>query len=100
MARSQAFVVILAGGSGSRLWPLGRSNRPKQLLSFGGERSLLQSTFDRVCPLVTAERVIVMTEQSHADGIREQLPELPAENVVVEPARRGHRPAAWRWQRR
>ncbi len=89
MARPQAYVVILAGGSGSRLWPLSRSHRPKQLLAFAGERSLLQSTFDRVVPLVSAERVIVMTEQSHADGIREQLPELPAENVVVEPARRG-----------
>jgi mannose-1-phosphate guanylyltransferase len=89
VARSQAYVVILAGGSGSRLWPLSRSHRPKQLLSFGGDRSLLQSTFDRVAPLVTAGRVIVMTEQSHADGIREQLPELPPENVVVEPARRG-----------
>src|SRR5207248_7791406 len=61
----------------------------KQLLAFTGERSLLQSTFDRVGPLVSAEHVIVMTEQSHADGIREQLPELPAQNVVVEPARRG-----------
>jgi mannose-1-phosphate guanylyltransferase len=81
--------VILAGGSGSRLWPLSRSHRPKQLLAFAGERSLLQSTFDRVVPLVSASHVIVMTEQSHAEGIREQLPELPAENVVVEPARRG-----------
>jgi len=82
-------VVILAGGSGTRLWPLSRSHRPKQLLTFAGERSLLQSTFDRVRPLMPPERVVVMTEQSHADGIREQLPELPAENVVVEPARRG-----------
>jgi mannose-1-phosphate guanylyltransferase len=83
------YLVILAGGSGSRLWPLSRSHRPKQLLALTGERSLLQSTFDRNAPLVPAERVIVMTEQSHADGIREQLPELPPENIIVEPARRG-----------
>ncbi|MCC6179186.1 MAG: mannose-1-phosphate guanylyltransferase [Chloroflexi bacterium] len=89
MTVSQRYVVILAGGSGSRLWPLSRSHRPKQLLALGSERSLLQSTFDRVEPLVSAERVVVMTERSHADGIREQLPSLPAANVVVEPARRG-----------
>jgi mannose-1-phosphate guanylyltransferase len=83
------YLVILAGGSGSRLWPLSRSHRPKQLLALASDRSLLQSTFDRNAPLVPAERVIVMTEQSHADGIREQLPELPPENVIVEPARRG-----------
>lgn len=89
MAGPHAFLVILAGGSGSRLWPLSRSHRPKQLLALTGERSLLQATFDRIAPLAPPERVLVMTEQSHAEGIREQLPELPAENVIVEPARRG-----------
>lgn len=89
MARPHWYVVILAGGSGSRLWPLSRSHRPKQLLALAGERSLLQSTFDRVVPLVPPEHVLVMTEASHADGIRVQLPELPPENVIVEPARRG-----------
>ena len=89
MGGPHTYLVILAGGSGSRLWPLSRSHRPKQLLALAGDRSLLQSTFDRNAPLVPAERVIVMTEQSHADGIREQLPELPPENIIVEPARRG-----------
>lgn len=89
MAGPHTFVVILAGGSGSRLWPLSRSHRPKQLLALAGERSLLQSTFDRNVALVPPERIIVMTEQSHAGGIREQLPEIPPENIIVEPARRG-----------
>jgi mannose-1-phosphate guanylyltransferase len=89
MAGPHTYVVILAGGSGSRLWPLSRSHRPKQLLALAGERSLLQATFDRNAALVPPERIIVMTEQSHDDGIREQLPELPPENIIVEPARRG-----------
>ncbi|MBA3450137.1 MAG: NTP transferase domain-containing protein, partial [Chloroflexia bacterium] len=84
-----AFVVILAGGSGTRLWPLSRSERPKQLLTLHGDRSLLQGTFDRVTRVVPPERVLVMTERSHAHGIREQVPSIPADNVLVEPTRRG-----------
>ena len=89
MADPIAFVVVLAGGSGTRLWPLSRSERPKQLLALGGERSLLQTTVDRVAPLVPPDRILVMTERSHAAGIREQLPQVPAGNILVEPARRG-----------
>src|SRR5438093_7715269 len=85
----ERFVAILAGGSGTRLWPLSRAARPKQLLHLVGRGSLLRNTFERVRPLVPAERVFVLTERSHAEGIREQLPEVPVENVLVEPARRG-----------
>jgi len=88
MADADAHVVILAGGEGTRLWPLSRSRRPKQLLRLSGDRSLIQQTVDRVLPLVPAERVLVVTERSHADDLREQLPELPAANVLVEPTRR------------
>jgi mannose-1-phosphate guanylyltransferase len=83
------YVAILAGGSGTRLWPLSRSRRPKQLLPLLGDRSLIQATVDRVQPLVPPERILVITEASHADELRAQLPKLPAENVVVEPMRRG-----------
>ncbi len=88
MADADAHVVILAGGEGTRLWPLSRSRRPKQLLRLSGDRSLIQQTVDRVLPLVPAERVLVVTERSHADDLREQLPELPMANVLVEPTRR------------
>src|SRR5919199_3002887 len=83
-----AYVSILAGGEGTRLWPLSRSPRPKQLLPLTGERSLIQLTVDRVLPLVRPERVLVITERSHADDLRAQLPELPAANVLVETTRR------------
>ncbi|MBV9120589.1 MAG: NTP transferase domain-containing protein [Chloroflexi bacterium] len=87
------FVVILAGGSGTRLWPRSRRDRPKHLLDLVSDRSLLQETYDRVTSSVPPTRVLVVTEQSHAGAIREQLPELPGENFLVEPTRRGTGPA-------
>ena len=82
-------MAILAGGEGTRLWPLSRSKRPKQLLRLSGDRSLIQQTVDRLLPLVPAERILIITEQSHADDLRAQLPELPDASIVVEPTRRG-----------
>lgn len=89
MVGERLYVAILAGGSGTRLWPLSRAQRPKQLLPLTGERSLIQQTFDRIAPLVPPERILVLTERTHADAIRAQLPAVPAANVLVEPARRG-----------
>jgi competence protein ComEC len=88
-----AYVVILAGGEGTRLWPLSRSHRPKQLLRLTGERSLIRLTVDRVLPLVPPERILVVTERTHADLVREELPDLPAANILVEAARRNTAPA-------
>jgi mannose-1-phosphate guanylyltransferase len=62
---------------------------PKQLLTLVGDRSLVQATVDRVRPLVPPERILIVTEASHAEALRAQLPEIPASNVIVEPARRG-----------
>ena len=80
-------VVVLAGGSGTRLWPRSREKSPKHLLTLHGGRSLLQSTFERVNRLT--ENVYVVTERSQVDSIREQLPDVPMDRFIVEPARRG-----------
>jgi mannose-1-phosphate guanylyltransferase len=85
----ERFVAILAGGEGTRLWPLSRSRRPKQLLPLNGKRSLIQQTVDRLLPLVGPERVLIITEQSHAEDLRAQLPELPDSAIIIEPTRRG-----------
>jgi mannose-1-phosphate guanylyltransferase len=89
MAANDFYVAILAGGEGTRLWPLSRSRRPKQLLRLGRDRSLVQQTVDRLRPIVAPERVLIITERSHAEDLHAQLPELPASSIIVEPTRRG-----------
>ena len=81
-------VMIMAGGAGTRFWPMSTEVRPKQFLSLFGERTLLQASYDRVAGLVPPEQVLVLTSVKFEDLVREQLPELPAENVVGEPMRR------------
>jgi mannose-1-phosphate guanylyltransferase/mannose-6-phosphate isomerase len=79
--------VIIAGGSGTRLWPLSTSNYPKHLLSLTGDDSILQMTYKRAKRL--GESVYVVTEASHSDHVKEQLPELADEAFIIEPGRRG-----------
>jgi mannose-1-phosphate guanylyltransferase len=81
-------VVILAGGAGTRFWPLSTEKRPKQFLKLVGERTLLQQAYDRVAALVPAERVLVLTAHRFAAEVRLQLPDIPAQNVIGEPCRR------------
>lgn len=77
--------IVLAGGSGTRFWPLSRRRRPKQLLALDGERSLLQSTVDRLRPLVDSSRVWVATTRDLAAAVAEQLPDVPSAQILVEP---------------
>ncbi len=85
-------VVILAGGTGTRLWPRSRRQCPKQLLDLVNPRTMLQNTMDRVLPLVPPERIYVVTGAEYAAQVRAQLPEVPANNVLVEPSGRGTAP--------
>jgi mannose-1-phosphate guanylyltransferase len=87
------WAVIPAGGSGTRLWPLSRAANPKFLLPLLGERSLLQQTRARLAGLCLPEQTFVVCGPAHAASIARQLPELPAENLLVEPAPRGSGPA-------
>jgi mannose-1-phosphate guanylyltransferase len=80
--------VIMAGGSGTRFWPQSRKKTPKQLLSLAGRRTMIQQTLDRCSAWVSAENSWVVTNAVQADAVREQLPSLPAGNVLVEPAAR------------
>lgn len=81
-------VTIMAGGAGTRFWPLSTEERPKQFLSLVGERSLLQMSFDRVRGLVPPEQVIVLTNESYEDLVAGQLPEIPRANIIGEPIRK------------
>ncbi|MGD8814743.1 MAG: mannose-1-phosphate guanylyltransferase, partial [Anaerolineales bacterium] len=83
------YAVIMAGGGGTRLWPLSRRARPKQLLPLVGNRSLFQMTVDRLLPLIPAERIMVATIEEQAQPLREQAPMLPEENFILEPSPKG-----------
>jgi mannose-1-phosphate guanylyltransferase len=84
------YALILSGGAGTRLWPLSRKSRPKQFLDLIGERSLLQDTVDRIAEIIPAERIFAVAPPEHRALIHEQLPELRADHVVIEPYPRGN----------
>src|SRR5437762_11362607 len=84
------YVLVLSGGAGTRLWPLSRRDRPKQFLDLIGDRSLLEDTVDRVSEFVPSERIFVVAPPEHRALIHAQLPDLPADHLVVEPYPRGN----------
>ncbi|MEI6751712.1 MAG: mannose-1-phosphate guanylyltransferase [Paludibacter sp.] len=87
------YCIIMAGGVGSRFWPFSRNDRPKQFLDFFGTgRSLLQMTFDRVRHLVPAENILIVSNVIYKELILEQLPEISASQVLLEPNRRNTAP--------
>ena len=84
------YALILSGGAGTRLWPLSRKSLPKQFLDLVGARTLLQDTVDRIAEIIPTERIFAVAPPEHRVLIHEQLPELRADHVVVEPYPRGN----------
>ena len=85
--------LILAGGRGTRFWPRSRKRTSKQVLNVVGERSLIQSTVDRLTPLIAPERLWVLTNDHLRDTIIKQLPEVPSNQILAEPMQRNTAPA-------
>lgn len=86
------YIVIMAGGSGTRFWPRSRAGNPKQMLNLFGERTMLQLTYDRVKDFVNDEKIIIVTNKELKDSVSEQLPNLPGNNIIAEPFGRNTAP--------
>lgn len=82
------WALIMAGGSGERLWPLSRRHHPKQTLRLGTKGSLLQVTLERLKEVVPSQRIVVVTTKNQAELVRRQLPQIPPHHLLVEPASR------------
>jgi mannose-1-phosphate guanylyltransferase len=83
------YAVIMAGGGGTRLWPLSRQSKPKQMLALFDERSMFQTAVDRILDIFLPERIFVVTVQEQALALQQQHTKLPPENFLIEPMARG-----------
>ena len=87
------YVAIMAGGIGSRFWPMSRTNLPKQFLDIlHTGKTLIQQTFERYANVVPKENIYIVTSQEYVDIVKKQLPDLPAENIVAEPSKKNTAP--------
>ena len=97
MTKNNNYCVIMAGGIGSRFWPYSRKNKPKQFLDFFGTgHTLLQLTFNRYSKIVPKENIFVITNIQYEGLVKEQLPEISEDRILLEPTRRNTAPCiAW-----
>lgn len=84
--------LIMAGGKGTRFWPLSTEEKPKQFLNLIGDKTMIQMTVDRILPIIPIERVFVCTGERYVDFVKEQLPNIPDRNIIVEPEGRNTAP--------
>ena len=84
--------LIMAGGKRTRFWPLSTEEKPKQFLNLIGEETMIQMTINRIKPIIPIERIFVCTGEMYVDLVKEQLPELPDRNIIVEPEGRNTAP--------
>ena len=82
---SPLYAVIMAGGSGTRLWPRSRKKKPKQLLEIVSSKTMIQETVDRLSEIIDSDRIIVVVGEAHAEEIDRQLALVPTENILIEP---------------
>ncbi len=87
------YALILAGGGGTRLWPVSRKNKPKQLLALTGNVTLFRMSVLRLLPLFPPERILVVTGEAYVEAMQLDAPEIPAENFIAEPSARDSGPA-------
>ena len=86
------YAVIMAGGKGARFWPRSRNRLPKHLLDICSEKTIVQETVTRILPLTPPEKILVVTGAAHAEPLIAQLPEIPRENILIEPVGRNTAP--------
>lgn len=84
--------LIMAGGKGTRFWPLSTEEKPKQFLNLIGNKTMIQMTINRIKPIIPIERIFVCTGKKYIDLVKSQLPELPDRNIIVEPEGRNTTP--------
>lgn len=77
--------IIMAGGSGERFWPLSTPSNPKQLLTLFSEKSMIRETVDRILPIISADKIFIATNILQVEGIKKELPDIPEENIIIEP---------------
>lgn len=80
------YALILAGGKGTRLYPLSRSDNPKQFLKVVNNKSFLRNTVDRIKPMISKENIYVVTNEDYTEKIQQELPEINKENIFIEPS--------------
>ncbi|MEM7033197.1 MAG: mannose-1-phosphate guanylyltransferase [Chloroflexota bacterium] len=89
----QVFVLVMAGGVGSRLWPKSRNSLPKQFLNVTGKETLIQTTVRRILPIVSPDHIFVATGERYVDIVQAQLPDLPKQNIIAEISGKNTAPA-------
>jgi mannose-1-phosphate guanylyltransferase len=86
------YAILMAGGVGTRFWPMSRKAYPKQLLNFSGNKSMLQKTYDRIKTLIADENILIITSADLKKAIEKQLPMIPTDNIIGEPERKNTAP--------
>lgn len=79
------YAVIMAGGKGARFWPRSRESKPKHLLDIVSDKTIIRETVDRISPMIPPQNILIVTGESHAQELIRQLPEIPEENIIIEP---------------